>query len=196
MGPAAPALLLRRAEKARHRSRNSSITSGSVTRALTARRAQDTCTISMTSPSKLPEILRRNEGEILTDWMRHQLSSTRRARQSDPRERTARAVPRVPGERCAKRWTTGNRRDIDGPAGARPRIRRRRWRGRRARQGFTPVETATFIFSLKLPMFARLRQEYGNDAASLGGGDLDRDRTDGQAGAVRHGQCIRRRARK
>ena len=38
----------------------------------------------------------------------------------------------------------------------------------RARQGFTPVETAMFIFSLKLPIFARLRQEYANDAASLG----------------------------
>ena len=30
------------------------------------------------------------------------------------------------------------------------------------------METATFIFSLKLPIFARLRQEYANDAASLG----------------------------
>src|SRR5205085_9194783 len=38
----------------------------------------------------------------------------------------------------------------------------------RARQGFTPVETATFIFSLKLPVFARLRQEYATDATSLG----------------------------
>ena len=30
----------------------------------------------MTSSSKLPEILRRHESEILNDWMRHQLSST------------------------------------------------------------------------------------------------------------------------
>ncbi len=37
----------------------------------------------------------------------------------------------------------------------------------RARQGFTPAETATFVFSLKLPIFARLRQEYANDPASL-----------------------------
>ncbi len=37
----------------------------------------------------------------------------------------------------------------------------------RARQGFTPAETATFVFSLKLPIFARLRQEFAADAAAL-----------------------------
>jgi rsbT co-antagonist protein RsbR len=30
----------------------------------------------------------------------------------------------------------------------------------RARQGFTPVETATFVFSLKQPLYKRLREEY------------------------------------
>ena len=66
----------------------------------------------------------------------------------------------------------------------------------RARQGFTPVETATFIFSLKLPMFSRLRQEYGDDAASLGGGDLDGDGTARPAGTVHDRDVSRRRARK
>jgi rsbT co-antagonist protein RsbR len=37
----------------------------------------------------------------------------------------------------------------------------------RARHGFTPSETATFVFSLKEPLFARLRQEIGMDAAML-----------------------------
>jgi rsbT co-antagonist protein RsbR len=37
----------------------------------------------------------------------------------------------------------------------------------RARQGFTPSETATFVFSLKEPLFARLRQEYKQDAEGL-----------------------------
>jgi rsbT co-antagonist protein RsbR len=37
----------------------------------------------------------------------------------------------------------------------------------RARLGFTPLETATFVFSLKEPLFARLRQELGMDAAGL-----------------------------
>jgi rsbT co-antagonist protein RsbR len=37
----------------------------------------------------------------------------------------------------------------------------------RARQGFTPVQTASFIFSLKRPLFAVLRQDVENDAAAL-----------------------------
>jgi rsbT co-antagonist protein RsbR len=37
----------------------------------------------------------------------------------------------------------------------------------RALQGFSPSETATFVFSIKQPLFARLRQELGADAAAL-----------------------------
>jgi rsbT co-antagonist protein RsbR len=38
----------------------------------------------------------------------------------------------------------------------------------RAIQGFTPTETATFVFSLKQPLFAQLRRELPNDADALG----------------------------
>ncbi|MBN3857240.1 MULTISPECIES: STAS domain-containing protein [unclassified Paraburkholderia] len=34
----------------------------------------------------------------------------------------------------------------------------------RARQGFTPAETATFVFSLKQPLYARLRESFVNPA--------------------------------
>ncbi|MDQ7248984.1 STAS domain-containing protein [Dongia sedimenti] len=37
----------------------------------------------------------------------------------------------------------------------------------RAIQGFTPTETATFIFSLKQPLFDALTQEFGKDSAAL-----------------------------
>ena len=37
----------------------------------------------------------------------------------------------------------------------------------RARQGFSAAETATFIFSLKQPLFDRLRQEYAKDVDGL-----------------------------
>jgi rsbT co-antagonist protein RsbR len=37
----------------------------------------------------------------------------------------------------------------------------------RARQGFSPSQTATFVFSLKQPLFARLRQEYTDQPAAL-----------------------------
>src|SRR5262245_31031249 len=38
----------------------------------------------------------------------------------------------------------------------------------RAIQGFTPSETATFVFSLKQPLFTQLRRELSNDAEALG----------------------------
>ncbi|MEO6595400.1 MAG: STAS domain-containing protein [Planctomycetota bacterium] len=37
----------------------------------------------------------------------------------------------------------------------------------RVMQGFTSDQTATFVFSLKRPLFARLRQELGNSAEAL-----------------------------
>jgi len=37
----------------------------------------------------------------------------------------------------------------------------------RARQGFSPVETATFVFSLKQPLFTQLRATLANDPAQL-----------------------------
>jgi rsbT co-antagonist protein RsbR len=37
----------------------------------------------------------------------------------------------------------------------------------RATLGFTPTETATFVFSLKPVLFDELRMQYGNDAAAL-----------------------------
>ncbi len=37
----------------------------------------------------------------------------------------------------------------------------------RARQGFSPTETATFVFSLKEPLFERLQHEYQSNAKEL-----------------------------
>jgi rsbT co-antagonist protein RsbR len=38
----------------------------------------------------------------------------------------------------------------------------------RAQQGFSPSETASFVFALKRPVFAMLRAEYADDATQLG----------------------------
>jgi rsbT co-antagonist protein RsbR len=37
----------------------------------------------------------------------------------------------------------------------------------RMQQGFNPSQTATFVFSLKQPLFERLRKEFGQDADTL-----------------------------
>jgi rsbT co-antagonist protein RsbR len=121
----------------------------------------------MTSPSKLPEILRRNESEILNDWMRYQLSSTvvrgNLIRENELREQSSTFLAAL-----REALESGKPGDTDGPAWSSAREFVTEMARTRARQGFTPVETAMFIFSLKLPIFARLRQEYADDAASLG----------------------------
>ena len=43
----------------------------------------------------------------------------------------------------------------------------------RAQQGFSAHETATFVFSLKQPIFARLRQQLGKDAEALAAASWD-----------------------
>jgi rsbT co-antagonist protein RsbR len=39
----------------------------------------------------------------------------------------------------------------------------------RAQQGFSPTEIATFVLSVKKPLFAQLREEFGKDANALAG---------------------------
>ena len=120
----------------------------------------------MNSSSRLPEILRRHETEILADWIRqHQNSESVRPnviKESELREQ-CRAFLAMLREAA----DSGNVTDINAPAWSGGRDFIGEMARTRARQGFTAAETATFIFSLKLALFARLRQEFGNDAPAL-----------------------------
>jgi rsbT co-antagonist protein RsbR len=120
----------------------------------------------MTSASKIPEIFRRNESEILTDWLRQQLSSTA-VRSGVIRENDLREQSRSLLSALREALETGSVNDVTGPAWANVRDFVAEISRSRGRQGFTATETAMFVLSLKLPIFARLRQEYGSDAASV-----------------------------
>ena len=119
----------------------------------------------MPSSTRIPEVLRRHEADILADWTRQLLTGSQgavRIKESD-----LRAECRDFLSHLLEAAQDGNFNDTAGT----------RWRPvrdllyevsrARAQSGFTPAETAMFVFSLKLPLFARLRQEYGNDAAGL-----------------------------
>jgi rsbT co-antagonist protein RsbR len=107
-----------------------------------------------TTTSQLVPLLRAHESEVLNDWIALQLKSiaTRRdlinehelQRQSkDFLNAFAKAI----GERGA---------DISGPEYAPLRELLTAVSRTRAQQGFSPSETATFIFSLKQPVFSLL----------------------------------------
>ncbi|MDR5783112.1 STAS domain-containing protein [Caballeronia sp. LZ065] len=63
--------------------------------------------------------------------------------------------------------STNERVDFKAPAWQEVRAFLADMSSQRARQGFTPVETAMFVFSLKQPLFMRLRDSRKNDAATL-----------------------------
>jgi rsbT co-antagonist protein RsbR len=115
------------------------------------------------SASRLSEILGRSQGEILTQWVKMQLSAmTRRAdllREDELRDQSRQFLAAVIGALRA-----GND-NVDGSEWAEVRDLLSSISASRARQGFSPAETALFVFSLKEPVFSRLRQEHAKEHA-------------------------------
>ena len=116
--------------------------------------------------SRVVEILDKHERELLTAWVERQLTAPTLRRdllqEHELREQSQEFLRRI---RAAA--ARGGVEDPDTPAWEPVRELLRTISVERARLGFTPRETATFVFSLKEPLFARLRQELGMDAAGL-----------------------------
>jgi rsbT co-antagonist protein RsbR len=114
--------------------------------------------------SALPSLISRHEKEILDDWVKLQVSSD--THRSDlVTERDVRSE--------SQRFLEATRTAI----AAGTDIRTKEWTEvksllaelsqSRARQGFSPTETATFVLSLKQPLFARIRTELAKDPVAL-----------------------------
>ncbi|HYG65845.1 MAG TPA: STAS domain-containing protein [Thermoanaerobaculia bacterium] len=117
--------------------------------------------------SRLPEILGRHEREILEEWMQQQLAAaTNRRDLIQERELAEQSRDFLAAFRSA--LTQDGAGDVDGPAWGGVREILAELSRSRARKGFSSSETATFVFSLKQPLFERLRQHLGQDGAALG----------------------------
>lgn len=116
--------------------------------------------------SDLPEILARHEAGILADWLREQAGgesrSAGRIRESELREECAEFLRLV---REAAR--DGDVADVRSSRWDRVREMLANLSRSRGLQGFSPSETATFVFSLKRPIFNRLREEFVKDGEAL-----------------------------
>jgi rsbT co-antagonist protein RsbR len=116
--------------------------------------------------SRVVEILDKHERDLLTAWVDRQLKAPGFRRdliqESDVREQSREFLRRV-RDAAAKAGID----DVDASAWEPVRDQLRTLSVERARQGFAPSETAMFVFSLKEPLFARLRQEIGMDATAL-----------------------------
>jgi rsbT co-antagonist protein RsbR len=116
--------------------------------------------------SKIPNILQDHEEELLEDWMQEQLASnTRRPNLISDVELRQQAAEFLRAFRQASQGSNLN--DISSPQWDHVREILTDLSRSRAQQGFTASETATFVFSLKQPLFARLRQEVEKNADTL-----------------------------
>ena len=107
--------------------------------------------------SRLAEIIRANETEILSSWMSLQLQSlaTRRDLLSEADlHRESRDFLAA----LARAASQGGVLEITSPSYATVRDVLISLSASRARQGFSPSETATFVFSLKQPLFTQIRK--------------------------------------
>jgi rsbT co-antagonist protein RsbR len=115
---------------------------------------------------RLSEILRKYEAEILKDWMAEQQAAiTRRS------DLTSEAELRAESARFLSLFTAACQHDESGdvasPAWSEVRAVLGETSRSRAKLGYTPSETATFVFSLKQPLFNRLRESIDADAQAL-----------------------------
>jgi rsbT co-antagonist protein RsbR len=112
----------------------------------------------------LAAVLRRHEARLLADWM-SELTKGGRSGAIDKAEleEQARTFVRLLTE-AAQTDAIAN---VGGSAGGPLREMLATLSASHARRGFTPTETATFVFSFKQPLFAVLRETYKQDAEGL-----------------------------
>src|SRR5262249_24991330 len=120
-----------------------------------------------TAATRIPEILSAYQADILDQWSRLQLAAV--TRRSDLiSEEDLRAQSRDFLAALTRALQHGRVTEVESsPAWAEIRQRLESLSARRARAGFSPSETATFVFSLKEPLFVRLRQELERDPRAL-----------------------------
>ncbi|HWW80632.1 MAG TPA: STAS domain-containing protein [Steroidobacteraceae bacterium] len=113
----------------------------------------------------LRKIIAQSQKELLADWVQTQLSATTLRsdlmKESELRDQSREFLSLL--QASVESGST----QTDGPSWAPVRDFLSRVSRSRALQGFSPAETATFVLSLKQPLFARLQGEFGGDAQGL-----------------------------
>jgi rsbT co-antagonist protein RsbR len=117
-----------------------------------------------TSGVGLAEVLAKHETAVLDEWLKQMSSATRRAdlmKDADLRVQCARFL------KLLKQGIESGTIDLQSSSWQPLRDLLAELSRTRAQQGFTPTETATFVLSVKRPLFALLRDQTGGDAGAL-----------------------------
>jgi len=123
--------------------------------------------MSQNGKSRLPAILAKYEADILAEWVKEQVADLGARRSGTLREAELRDQCREFFGLVKDAMHDGTVGDIQEPRWGRSREMLANLSRSRALQGFSPSETASFVFSLKRPLFTRLRQELGSDGPAL-----------------------------
>jgi rsbT co-antagonist protein RsbR len=118
------------------------------------------------SASRVPALLRDHEEELLGEWTREQ-ARTLASQQGRLSEAELRGQSKEFLGLLRRATQDGNLGDVRGPGWQEVLDALASLSRSRARQGFTPTQTANFIFSLKRPLFALLTKETGKNGEKL-----------------------------
>ena len=106
--------------------------------------------------TRLPELLRKHHDTLLAEWMAEQKAALSRKLIKDAElEEQCAAFLRALGEGASR----GDLTTLDGPAWTEMKELLTTVSRTQGQAGYSPSETATFVFSLKKPLFARLSRD-------------------------------------
>ncbi|BBU30046.1 polyvinylalcohol dehydrogenase [Burkholderia sp. THE68] len=121
--------------------------------------------MEMVGGMRLAQLFNNNQEELLAEWFtqQHAIASRRGlVGEAELRNQFTQFISLL-----VTVLSTSERVDFKLPAWQDVRSFLADMSGQRARQGFSPVETAMFVFSLKQPLFVRLRDSLADDPATL-----------------------------
>ncbi|MBD2541961.1 STAS domain-containing protein [Coleofasciculus sp. FACHB-SPT36] len=121
--------------------------------------------MNLSGKSKIPKILQTDQSQLLTDWISEQITAG--IRKDLIKEIELREECREFLDLFSAAVQQGNFTDIKSTEWRSVREMLGSISRSRSQKGFTPSETATFVFSLKQPLFSRLRLELAQDSESL-----------------------------
>jgi rsbT co-antagonist protein RsbR len=117
------------------------------------------------SRTTLTQALTNKGTEITNQWIELQTQGSRRMTAAEKQGAVRKSQEFIEALKSA--CASGNMESIDGPAWELIKAILADLSETRAKEGYSPTETASFVFSLKNPLFSVLREENGNDAGAL-----------------------------
>jgi rsbT co-antagonist protein RsbR len=118
----------------------------------------------MSSNNKLADVFEKRENEIANKWLELQFAGGRKVSPTAQTEAGRRSRDFL---NALKNATRRGGADINGTDWVPVKDYLTDLSAGQAKEGYSPSETATFVFSLKQPVFSALRDEHGKDAVML-----------------------------